>query len=183
MESEPEHLELEEDSVGEEDRCSICLQEVVDRTVVPLCAHKFCFDCLITRTSQSRRCQCPLCSQGIGGFLIYKVRSRYDYQKHYLNPLRTSPLPLQPMAPRQIRNTRRRPRDREWGRRERAERDEADRLDRSIAKRRWVYERDLYAKHVASNSYTRYRPYPSPAQFAASPDLISRTTTFLRREL
>ncbi|KAJ6632197.1 hypothetical protein B0H10DRAFT_2427009 [Mycena sp. CBHHK59/15] len=180
-ESEPEHLELEEDSVGEEDRCSICLQEVVDRTVVPLCAHEFCFDCLITWTSQSRRC--PLCSQGIGDFLIHKVRSRYDYQKHYLNPLRTSPLPLQPMAPRQIRNTRRRPRDREWGRREKAERDEADKLDRSIAKRRWVYEHDLYAKHVASNSYTRYRPYPSPAQFAASPDLISRTTTFLRREL
>lgn len=38
-------------------------------------------------------------------------------------------------------------------------------------------------QHVASNSFTRYRPYPSPAQFAASTELISRTTTFLRREL
>ncbi|KAF5376455.1 hypothetical protein D9615_008609 [Tricholomella constricta] len=38
-------------------------------------------------------------------------------------------------------------------------------------------------QHVASNSYTRYRPYPTPAQFTASPELISRTTTFLRREL
>jgi hypothetical protein len=38
-------------------------------------------------------------------------------------------------------------------------------------------------QHVASNAYTRYRPYPTPAQFAASPDLISRTTMFLRREL
>ena len=36
---------------------------------------------------------------------------------------------------------------------------------------------------MASNSYTKYRPYPSPAQFASSPDLISRTTSFLRREL
>ncbi|KAJ7457353.1 hypothetical protein FB451DRAFT_1274659 [Mycena latifolia] len=177
----PEEEVEEEGEEEEEDRCSICLQGVVDRTVVPLCAHEFCFDCLIVWTGQSRRC--PLCSQGIGAFVIHKIRSRYDYQKHYLNPLPTSPVPAQPLLPRQNRVPRRRPRDREWGRRERTESDEADKLDRSIAKRRWIYEHDLYAKHVASNSYTRYRPYPTPAQFAASPDLISRTTMFLRREL
>ncbi|KAJ7242354.1 hypothetical protein B0H12DRAFT_849431 [Mycena haematopus] len=176
---EPEELEEEED----EDRCSICLQEVVDRTVVPVCAHEFCFDCLIVWTEQSRRC--PLCSQGTGPFLIHKIRSRYDYQKHYLNPLPTSPrpLPLQPLPRRANRVSRRRPREREWGRRDRTESDEADKLERSIAKRRWIYEHHLYAKHVASNAYTRYRPYPTPAQFAASPDLIARTTMFLRREL
>ena len=38
-------------------------------------------------------------------------------------------------------------------------------------------------KHVASNSFTRYRPYPTPAQLAGSHDLIARTTAFLRREL
>lgn len=38
-------------------------------------------------------------------------------------------------------------------------------------------------QHVASNKYTRYRPYPTPTQFAASQDLISRMTVFLRREL
>ncbi len=38
-------------------------------------------------------------------------------------------------------------------------------------------------QHVASNAYTKYRPYPTPAQFAASPELIRRTTMFLRREL
>ena len=41
----------------------------------------------------------------------------------------------------------------------------------------------ILPKHVGSNSYTKYRPYPTPSQFAASPDLVSRTTTFLRREL
>ncbi|KAJ7653370.1 hypothetical protein B0H17DRAFT_1163619 [Mycena rosella] len=174
---EPEDEEQEE----EEDRCSICLQEVVDRTVVPVCAHEFCFDCLVVWTGQSRRC--PLCSQGIGTFVIHKIRSRYDYQKHYLNPLPTSPVAPRPLAARQDRAPRRRRRDREWGRREPTESDEADKLDRSIAKRRWIYEHDLYAKHVASNSYTRYRPYPTPAQFTTSPDLISRTTMFLRREL
>ncbi|KAJ7722640.1 hypothetical protein DFH07DRAFT_759867 [Mycena maculata] len=174
---EPEEEVLEEE---EEDRCSICLQDVVDRTVVPICAHEFCFDCLVVWTGQSRRC--PLCSQGIGDFVIHKIRSRYDYQKHYLNPLPASPVPLRPLPPRQTRAPRRRPRD-QWGRRERTDRDEADKLDRSIAKRKWIYEHDLYAKHVASNSYTRYRPYPTPAQFAAAPELISRTTMFLRREL
>ncbi|KAJ7882455.1 hypothetical protein B0H13DRAFT_2667374 [Mycena leptocephala] len=174
---EPQELEEEED----EDRCSICLQEVVDRTVVPGCAHEFCFDCLLVWAGQSRRC--PLCSQGIGAFLIHKIRSRYDYQKHYLNPLPTSPVPLPLLPRRQNRAPRRRQRDREWGRRERTDSDEADKLERSVAKRRWIYEHDLYAKHVASNAYTRYRPYPTPAQFVASPELISRTTMFLRREL
>ncbi|TEB25725.1 hypothetical protein FA13DRAFT_1141172 [Coprinellus micaceus] len=35
--------------------------------------------------------------------------------------------------------------------------DEADRLERSIQKRKWIYEHDLYAKHVGSNKYTKYR--------------------------
>jgi hypothetical protein len=38
---------------------------------------------------QSRRC--PLCSQTIGDYLIHHIRSTYDYQKHFLPPLRTSP--------------------------------------------------------------------------------------------
>ncbi|KAJ7187166.1 hypothetical protein C8R46DRAFT_1342346 [Mycena filopes] len=173
----------EEEDV-DEDRCSICLQSDVadrDRAIVPHCAHEFCFECLLIWTEQSRRC--PLCSQGVGPYLIHNIRSRYDYQKHYLNPLPTSPVPLRPLPPRQNRAPRRRPRDSEWGRRDRRDSDEADKLDRSISKRKWIYEHDLYAKHVASNAYTRYRPYPTPAQFAASPDLISRTTMFLRREL
>ena len=78
--------------------------------------------------------------------------------------------------------------------------EEADVLERAIARRKWIYRNNLYAKvrlqmcnvrksahgemqHVASNAYTRYRPFPTPAQFAASPEHISRTTIFLRREL
>jgi E3 ubiquitin-protein ligase Topors len=147
---------------------------------------------------QSRRC--PLCSQPIGEYLIHHLRSKYDYTKHYLTPLVTSPRPSQ----RPIRtNTRRRP-EREWGQRERRAAQEAHKLERALTRRRWIYQHNLYAKvstlsqflvipfsdvnaaiqqHVASNSYTRYRPYPSPAQFASSPDLIARMTAFLRREL
>ncbi|KIY49642.1 hypothetical protein FISHEDRAFT_40521 [Fistulina hepatica ATCC 64428] len=163
--------------------CSICLQSIVDRTVVQICSHEFCFDCILTWTEQSRKC--PLCNQAIGTYLIHNIRSRYDYQKHYLTPLRTSPPPLQSLRRQEVILPIRR-------RRRRQEREsdtyfdsrsESDRLEASIEHRRLIYKYGLYAKHVASNSHTRYRPYPTPAQFAASPDLISKTTMFLRREL
>lgn len=39
-----------------EDHCVICLQIIVDRTVLPGCAHdRFCFECLEMWTSQSRK--------------------------------------------------------------------------------------------------------------------------------
>ncbi|THH15425.1 hypothetical protein EW146_g5060 [Bondarzewia mesenterica] len=169
----------------DEDHCAICLQPVIDRTVIPICSHEFCFECLMVWTEQSRRC--PLCSQTIGEYVIHHIRSNYDYQKHYLPPLRTSPRPLVPQSGRRAihaNSNRRAPRrERQWGRREREAREEADALERAISRRRWIYHHNLYAKHVASNSITRYRPYPTPQQFASSPDLISRTTIFLRREL
>ncbi|KAA1473271.1 hypothetical protein DENSPDRAFT_866005 [Dentipellis sp. KUC8613] len=187
IESSPDIVEIErpiENSGFEGDHCTICLQPIVDRTVIPTCSHEFCFECLALWAEQSRRC--PLCSQSVGGYLIHHIRSKYDYQKHYLAPLRTSPPPLQAASGRASQApAHRRPsrRERRWGRGEREEREQADALDRAISRRRWLYEHNLYAKHVASNSYTRYRPYPSPAQFSASPDLITRATIFLRREL
>ncbi|TFK38568.1 hypothetical protein BDQ12DRAFT_651666, partial [Crucibulum laeve] len=174
---EDENAENTED----ENNCSICLQGFVDRAVVPTCSHEFCFECLNVWTEQSRRC--PLCSQNIGEYLIHSIRSRYDYRKYYLTPLRKpspSPVPALRNARQHVRRYRR---ERVWGRRREEDRTEQDRLELSIAKRRWIYQHDLYAKHVASNAYTKYRPYPTPAQFATSQELISRTTTFLRREL
>ncbi|KAF9467489.1 hypothetical protein BDZ94DRAFT_1248237 [Collybia nuda] len=185
---EPQVQDEELPATSDEDfdhQCSICLQPIVDRTVLPTCSHEFCFDCLLLWSEQSRRC--PLCSQFIGGYLIHSIRSRYGFRKHYLAPLRTSPVAERPpirssqveFSTRRYRSARERERDR----RVREEREETDKLQRSIEKRRLMYEHDLYAKHVASNSFTRYRPYPTPAQFASSTELISRTTTFLRREL
>lgn len=127
------------------------------------------------------------------------MRSKLDFSKFYLPPLRSSPLPDHPRPPRGFRqpNTRA-ARARVWGRREDRRGEEAE--QRAIDKRRWVYRHDLFAKvcarhsayarahasraqHVASNSHTKYRPYPTPAQFATQPDLITRTTAFVRREL
>ncbi|KIJ62416.1 hypothetical protein HYDPIDRAFT_94496 [Hydnomerulius pinastri MD-312] len=180
---EPEEHVLEPNDAEslEQEHCSICLQAFLDRTIIPTCAHEFCFECILLWSEQSRKC--PLCSRSFeNSYLIHHIRSTYDYQKHYLPPSRSSPplLPTGESRARALRNTRR---EREWGRRARQQRDQVDQLERAIARRRWIYQHDLYAKHVASNSYTRYRPFPTPIQFAASPDLISRMTIFLRREL
>ncbi|KAI8977751.1 hypothetical protein BD414DRAFT_422645 [Trametes punicea] len=179
LESVDESQSLEE-SDGE--HCSICLQPYLDRTVIPTCAHEFCFECLLIWTEQSRRC--PLCSQDIGKYLMHHIRSKYDYQKHYLAPLRSSPAPQASAAARlDLQRQAARRREVEWGRRRRREIEELDELERAIEKRKWVYRHGLYAKHVASNPYTRYRPFPTPAQFSASQDYVSRATSFIRREL
>ncbi|KAF7794146.1 hypothetical protein EIP86_005277 [Pleurotus ostreatoroseus] len=159
-------VKLEEDEIeADGEHCSICLQPLADRTVIPTCSHEFCFECLLVWTGQ------------IGEYLIHHIRSNYDFQKHYLAPLRTSPR-AEPRNARLPSSQRRRHnpprREVQWGRNERRERDEADELERAIEKRRW---------HVASNSYTRYRPFPTPSQFAANQDLITRATIFVRREL
>ncbi|KAF9222199.1 hypothetical protein BS17DRAFT_796672 [Gyrodon lividus] len=177
----PEEQFLNTDVNLEEDHCTICLESFLDRSIIPTCAHEFCFECILLWSEQSRKC--PLCSKSFdNSYLIHRIRSQYDYQKHYLPPSQLSPplLSTGESRARAFRNTRR---ERQWGRRERQQREEADQLERAITRRRWIYQHDLYAKHVASNPYTRYRPFPTPAQFSASPDLISRMTTFLRREL
>ncbi|KAG6828043.1 hypothetical protein H0H92_009543 [Tricholoma furcatifolium] len=122
-------------------------------------------------------------AETVGEYLLHNIRSKYDFRKHYLPPLRKlSPVP-ETNTNAQGQRRRRTARERERDRRLQEEREASDKLSRSIEKRRWIYSRNLYAKHVASNAYTRYRPFPNPAQFAASNDLITRTTIFLRREL
>ena len=157
----------EEDGEGEEaggEHCSICLQPYADRTMIPTCSHEFCFECLLIWTGElelmlsyggttayfieldkSRRC--PLCSQDVGSYLMHNVRSKYDYQKHYLAPLRTSPQPQAIAAVRaDARRRAERRREVEWGQRRRRAIEEADELERAIEKRRWVYRNNLYAK-------------------------------------
>ncbi|KAF8579148.1 hypothetical protein K439DRAFT_1638217 [Ramaria rubella] len=189
----PQHDELLEVDIAEEDDedyCVICLHHIRDRTVLP-CAHdRLCFECIYVWCQQSRKC--PLCNASIGPFLIHNFRSKYDYSKYYLSPLELSTPNAGPLARSEfIPRTRGRTRGPQphWGTRRRnasgspERRDREDELELAIARRRWVYRHGLYAKHVASNPYTRYHPAPTPAQISSSPDLISRTTIFVRREL
>ncbi|KAF8601950.1 hypothetical protein BDV93DRAFT_445071 [Ceratobasidium sp. AG-I] len=179
------HPNEEIESSEDEDNCIICLQPVVDRAVLINCAHdRMCFVCIKQWTEQSRRC--PLCNTSIGSHLIHRIRSQYDYQKHYLPPIRTSPPPsnivAEARAARRVRARRgectHHPRNRQlYLTRER------DELDRAIERRRWVYRYGLFAKHVASNAHTRFRPNPTPQQLSNSAELQSRCQMFVRREL
>ncbi|CAE6461106.1 unnamed protein product [Rhizoctonia solani] len=164
---------LDMDEAELEDNCIICLQAVEDRTVLIHCAHdRMCFECIKKWTEQSRRC--PLCNTSIGSHLIHRIRSEYDYQKFFLEPLRTSPPPVNIVAEARAgyRARTRRPSE-----------IEQDNLDRAVEKRRWVYRHGLFAKHIASNPHTRFRPNPTPAQIASSSELQSRCQMFVRREL
>ncbi|KAI5998528.1 hypothetical protein F5J12DRAFT_724781 [Pisolithus orientalis] len=185
-----------------EEHCTICLQPFLDRAIIPTCAHEFCFECILLWAEQSRKC--PLCNRPFdsssstdtgGSYLIHHIRSKYDYQKYYLPPRPSSPAPSGPAVEAgldlgersQLQRTIRRRRERQWGSRRAPQEQEQERaeeqLEQAIARRRWVYEWGLYAKHVASNRHTRYRPFPTPSQFASSPGLISRMMMWLRREL
>jgi SNF2 family DNA or RNA helicase len=61
-------LANEEEQEEEEDsECPICIDEVVEPTILP-CGHVFCYDCIQEMTRVKR--QCPLCKQVIKGDLI-----------------------------------------------------------------------------------------------------------------
>ena len=45
----PPHETITEDE-SEEEHCSICLQPLSDRTIIPACSHEFCFECLLVWT-------------------------------------------------------------------------------------------------------------------------------------
>ena len=160
------NLSLEGEGEGEEDvdnQCSICLQRLTDRTLIPRCSHEFCFECLVIWTGafvwrrllcflpsesrgpdQSRRC--PLCAQGIGEYLIHNIRSKYDYTKYFLPPLRGKSPTLATTGPSSSSQRRPTRRERRWGQRERREQEVQDQLERSIKRRKWVYRHHLYAK-------------------------------------
>jgi E3 ubiquitin-protein ligase Topors len=107
-------------------------------------------DCYVSPPSkshdadQSRRC--PLCVQGIGEYLIHDIRSKYDYTKYFLPPLRSNSPAAAAVGPSSSNQRRPTRRERQWGQRERREREVQDQLERSIKKRKWVYRYHLYAK-------------------------------------
>lgn len=46
--SPPEDDENTKDSDDtEQEHCTICLQSFLDRTIIPVCAHEFCFECIL----------------------------------------------------------------------------------------------------------------------------------------
>ncbi|GAA6061553.1 hypothetical protein JCM10212_001085 [Sporobolomyces blumeae] len=179
----------------DEEHCAICLSPIVNKTVVFPCHHgQFCWNCIRAWTDQSRKC--PLCLGPIE-HLIHDIRSTKDYSIHYLVPLHaltdsspstSSSNPLRTRRPNVVPTSL--PRHALYGRSRHAnsletldspswrERQEEIALER----RKYIYREGLYAKHVASNRYTGFKPF-TPQTFANNPELKSRVIKFIRREL
>ena len=88
-------------------------------------------------------------------------------------------------ARRQLFNRPTHPRHRrlEWGKRNRrVTLDDLEEEELALQKRKWIYKHNLFAKHVASNAYTRYQSF-TPSQFATSAERKSRVVKFARREV
>ncbi|GAA5946340.1 hypothetical protein JCM3775_007108 [Rhodotorula graminis] len=184
----------------EDEHCAICLSPIENKTVVYPCHHgQFCWNCIRAWTDQSRKC--PLCLGPIE-HLIHNIRSPKDYQVHHLLPLHTlvstsasastSTDPLPPRGNRPPRVNPALPRHALYGRSRYSstarvgEEDETTwrerQTERELERRRYIYREDLYAKHVASNRYTGFKPF-SPQTFASNSELKAKVIKFIRREL
>jgi hypothetical protein len=58
-----------------------------------------------------------------------------------------------------------------------------ERLDLEVAQRRYIYRHGLYAKHIGSNRYSKYKPPPLPCDIARDAEAQRRVAVFVRREL
>ncbi|GFZ43004.1 hypothetical protein JCM24511_00722 [Saitozyma sp. JCM 24511] len=190
----PARIKSEEDDANSE-RCVICLMALRDRTIVGVCGHEFCFECIGVWANQSRRC--PLCSTDMAPFLLHdldnatptKVRKPNQqsgriamsmkltrvHLQFYLPPLPSRTFPSVSLPGPSNRNRR--------VSLTRAEKEERDELEDQIERRREIYQHELYCKHIASNPTSNFRPNPTPRQIAEDPAQVQRATTFLRREL
>lgn len=185
----------------EEEACSICLEPLIEVCVLPRCHHAClyvsctdasCFPCITTwvQTAQNEPC-CPLCKQPIGSYVMYRADMAWELCP--IKDLQAPPVPTPtdaateldalPSSPRQLIQFHQHREDRIAALRRREEARLRRRQRQALAFRRHIYRHGLYAKHVASNRYTRYRPYPGPAGFRKNPAHARLLITFLQREL
>ncbi|TYJ55817.1 hypothetical protein B9479_003469 [Cryptococcus floricola] len=160
----------DEEGGADQERCIICLMGLNDRTIVGVCGHEFCFECICIWSNQSRKC--PLCSGDMAPFLLHDLDAETP-TKYYLPPLPSK------SAQETIR-------DRLPTRQERARSGEPivpDEVDLQVARRRQYYQHELYAKHMGTNRHSRFRPNPTPRQISEDPQLAQRAQAFIRREL
>src|ERR1700742_1626286 len=132
-------------ALDDEEHCIICLQDIVDRTLLPKCGHNYtCFQCIcawITSGSEAQKSRrCPLCNEAIGSYIVHNVRGEHDFQRHWLPPpahepnvgqrLASSRLPGGSVHSNLHRN--RAGRHVRWGKRPARGQNELDELERSI---------------------------------------------------
>lgn len=130
-----------------------------------------CFACVTEWATQKRTC--PLCISPLGPYILHGLDpSTQRFLKHYFDSNSAGPSAPQRRPPPDINSLRHRDESRQ-----------RQKLDRALEYRRHVYRHNLYSKHVASNRYTRYKPYPPPTAFRNNPVYARLLSVFLEREL
>ncbi|KAK4050916.1 hypothetical protein OIO90_004892 [Microbotryomycetes sp. JL221] len=186
------HQDEKDEDEDEQEHCAVCLSPIVNQTIISPCMHgQFCFTCIKAWSDQSRKC--PLCLGKIVQ-LFYNIRSTTDYSIFYLHRMTTSAADDYAQAFDRpttssgiVHSTL--PRHALYGRRTSSkqstttnEDDIVKREERALERRRYIYREGLYAKHVASNRFTGFKPF-TPQQFANNPELKAKVIKFVRREL
>ncbi|KAF4972904.1 hypothetical protein FZEAL_9484 [Fusarium zealandicum] len=176
---------LDEIAIRQEDDtdcCVICLEGITEVCEAVPCQHRnFDFLCLLSWLEQSPKC--PLCKAAVS-----QVRHALDepVAKTYVVPKPATPPQAErsdsrPYAPSSFRRHLLPPRRRPYPRHQHYETSNPNPSD-EIARRRDVYRRNQYSKHVGSNRLSRYREL-TPSVFCTDGDLVSRARMWIRREL
>ncbi|KAH0835477.1 hypothetical protein J3R83DRAFT_9142 [Lanmaoa asiatica] len=196
------------DSIGDLDsleqvHCTICLQSFLDRTIIPVCAHEFCFECILLWSGACRspdahdnddddqaKAQSFFCRTITQMSPLLEIVRQFVPHSSY--SLATSLAPTHSETHGESANGVAGSDNSARKQTSSKERllDDDGYTNTTFMQRSYLFITSLRNRpfdprlqHIASNPYTRYRPFPTPAQFSASPDLISRMTIFLRREL
>ncbi|EEP81335.1 predicted protein [Uncinocarpus reesii 1704] len=157
--------------------CVICLEQVRDVGVTIPCKHgSFDFLCLVSWLQQRRAC--PLCQAEVTGV-------KYNFQSPSGPEVFSLPCLSEPR-----RQTARPPSERQTPR-FRANRPNtrvsnrgppSQPRDDPLARRRYIYQRQLYSQRVGSNRLSQYREL-TPQLFNKDENLVSRARKWIRREL
>ncbi|KAH6847277.1 hypothetical protein B0I37DRAFT_325564, partial [Chaetomium sp. MPI-CAGE-AT-0009] len=178
-----------EDSAESRDCCVICLDSISDPCAALPCGHAhFDFLCLVSWLQEHPNC--PLCKAN-----VYKVRYADAQKTEAFYRVPNTPRTRDERAERAVdqnshdtlldTSSRRRftshngllrETERRWPR-------PPPTVDEAIQRRRDIYRHQLYSLHIGSNRISRYRPPPTPVQFATTPHLVSRARLWIRREL
>ncbi|KAJ3294269.1 hypothetical protein HDU79_011231 [Rhizoclosmatium sp. JEL0117] len=171
----------ESESVDAQEPCPICLDTLFATTCLVPCLHTFCLTCISTWAQSSTLC--PLCKTvfGEGRHALGRVVFAKPSTQHIQQWAQAERLARIPQVP---------PIRRRQGPavNSRTVRDHVNRAPlntntlASAEKRAFIYSKGTFAKHIASNMHSRFRPLPPPVQFTRQP-LRSKLADWTRRDL
>ncbi|KAH8595264.1 hypothetical protein B0O99DRAFT_163099 [Bisporella sp. PMI_857] len=164
---------------AEENCCVICLEHVSERAVTQPCKHEsFDFLCLISWLEEQPFC--PLCKTEIKA-VQYQFTDDGTYKSYNAPPKPNTTIKAQAPSTSGLPNFDHRGRRLYRQRREYTSQTRPT-ADEAIARRRRIYNSQLFSFHVGSNRVSRFRDL-TPRMFCDDAELVARARKWIRREL